>query len=94
MLATSWPHAMNIAVRPFAACAPLFAEAAMKLPAREIWRPHINVFVSTPDDPSFAETDLVPGPATVTVEVPGLDPGSYPIGCVVHVEMTGTLVVA
>ena len=55
--------------------------------------PH-NVFVSTPDDPSFAETDLVPGPATVTVEVPGLDPGSYPIGCVVHVEMTGTLVVA
>jgi hypothetical protein len=36
MLATSWPQAMNIAVNPLAACAPLFAEAAMKLPASEI----------------------------------------------------------
>ncbi len=47
-LATSWPVAMNIAVRPFAACAPLFAEPARKAPALETWRHQNRSFALTP----------------------------------------------
>jgi plastocyanin/uncharacterized membrane protein len=53
-----------------------------------------NVFISTPDEPYFAQTEVVPGPRKVTTEVPAMDPGSYSFGCVVHAAMKGTLEVA
>jgi plastocyanin len=35
--------------------------------------------------------DLVPGPTTVTYDVPALDPGGYYFRCDVHPQMNGTL---
>ena len=39
---------MNIAVRPFAACAPLFAEPARNAPAFETWRDQNSSFDEMP----------------------------------------------
>lgn len=37
------------------------------------------------------KTDVFPGVATKSYEVPALDAGSYPFTCTVHPTMTGTL---
>ena len=77
-----------------------FVPARIEAPAGEAFRLAFsnedegiqhNVFISTPDEPYFAETEVVPGPRTVTTDVPAMDPGSYSFGCVVHAAMKGTL---
>ena len=43
--------------------------------------------------PSSAATEIVPGPATVELDVPGLVPGVYQLLCEVHPNMVTSLTV-
>jgi plastocyanin len=52
--------------------------------------PH-NVSIHRGEDAVF-EGQVVAGPETVSYQVPALEPGRYGFVCVIHPEMTGTLV--
>jgi plastocyanin len=55
---------------------------------------NVAVYTTEAADESIVVGELVVGPATVWVDVPALDPGSYFFRCDVHPVMTGTLEVA
>jgi plastocyanin len=54
--------------------------------------PH-NVHIKDSSGADVAKTDIVTGPTQTSIQVPALQPGTYPFVCDVHPNMTGTLTV-
>jgi plastocyanin len=80
-----------------------FATSTLTVPAGEpfplLFRnddpgvPH-DVEIKDEDGRVRFEGDPVTGPASVTYQVPALQPGTYPFLCTIHPQMTGTITAA
>ena len=84
--------AQDIAFTPLDVGAPAGAPLHLVLDNRDSGVPH-NVALIAVNGSKLAETEVVPGVAEATVDVPGLIPGVYQLMCSVHPTMVTTLTV-
>ena len=86
--------AENIEFSPPELTAPAGVGLAVTFDHRDADIPHNLVLVAdVATAPTLAETEIVNGPATQVLEVPGLIPGAYRFSCVVHPNITARLTV-
>lgn len=86
--------AEDIEFRPAELSAPAGIGLAVTFDHRDTGIPHNLVLLAdVASTPTLAETEIVNGPATQLLEVPGLIPGVYRFSCVVHPNMTARLTV-
>ncbi|MEX2183203.1 MAG: cupredoxin domain-containing protein [Chloroflexota bacterium] len=86
--------AEDIAFQPADLSAPAGVGLAVTFDHRDAGIPHNLVLMGDAGfSTKLAETEIVNGPATLLLEVPGLIPGSYRFTCAVHPNMITELTI-
>lgn len=86
--------AENIALLPGTISVPSGTELHIRFDNRDSGIPHNNALMADAQfSTTLAETEIVIGPATQDLVVPGLIPGAYRFTCVVHPNMITDLTV-
>ncbi len=82
--------ALNIEFNPQAVSVPAGQPFTIQLLNRDQDVPH-NIQVSDANGNVLVKSEIIRGPATLTIGVPALAAGTYPFTCIVHPNMTGTI---
>lgn len=84
--------ALNIEFTPQAVTVPAGQPFTIELVNRDQGIPH-DIEVTDPSGTVLVKSEIITGPARLTVQVPALAAGTYSFSCVVHPNMTGTITV-
>ncbi len=82
--------ARNLEFNPQGVSVPAGQPFTIELVNRDEGIPH-DIQVTDPSGKVLVKSEIITGPASLTIDVPALAPGSYPFSCVVHPNMTGTI---
>jgi plastocyanin len=82
--------ALNIEFTPQAVTVPAGQPFTIELVNRDEGIPH-DIQVTDPGGNILVKSEIITGPARLTVGVPALAPGTYTFSCIVHPNMTGTI---
>jgi hypothetical protein len=86
--------AHDIALEPAVLTVPAAVDLHVELDNRDPGIPHGLVLRAGPGfGMTLRESEIVAGPASTSIEVPGLIPGRYQFSCPVHPNMTADLTV-
>jgi plastocyanin len=82
--------ALNLEFTPQGVTVPAGQPFTIELVNRDEGIPH-DIQVTDPSGAVLVKSEIITGPARLTVQVPALAAGTYTFSCVVHPNMTGTI---